>query len=95
MKFLAPWILIVVAAYEVLAALHHVVSPIPGQEERNADFLLESGAALKAIDAATLEYKVHLLLERPDRLEAMRERMREQAKPDAASSVLRLVSEHL
>ena len=30
MKFLAPWILIVVAAYEVLAALHHVVSPIPG-----------------------------------------------------------------
>jgi processive 1,2-diacylglycerol beta-glucosyltransferase len=72
-----------------------VVSPIPGQEERNADFLLESGAALKAIDAAALEYKVHLLLERPDRLRAMRERMREQAKPDAAVSVLRLVSEHL
>jgi processive 1,2-diacylglycerol beta-glucosyltransferase len=72
-----------------------VVSPIPGQEERNADFLLESGAALKAIDAAALEYKVHLLLERPDRLTAMRECMREQAKPDAAASVLRLVSEHL
>jgi processive 1,2-diacylglycerol beta-glucosyltransferase len=56
---------------------------------------LESGAALKAIDAAALEYKVHLLLERPDRLTAMRECMREQAKPDAAASVLRLVSEHL
>ena len=35
-----------------------VISPIPGQEERNADFLLEDGAALKAIDAAALEYKV-------------------------------------
>ena len=31
-----------------------LVSPIPGQEERNADYLLESGAAIKAVDGATL-----------------------------------------
>lgn len=72
-----------------------VISPIPGQEERNADFLLESGAALKAIDTAALEYKVRLLLQHPERLAAMRECMRANARPDAAASVLRLVAEHL
>jgi UDP-N-acetylglucosamine:LPS N-acetylglucosamine transferase len=39
-----------------------VVSPIPGQEERNADYLLENGAALKAHDAAGLEFRVQELL---------------------------------
>ncbi|TMB66567.1 MAG: galactosyldiacylglycerol synthase [Deltaproteobacteria bacterium] len=72
-----------------------VISPIPGQEERNADFLLESGAALKAIDAAALEYKLRLLLEQPQRLAAMRERMRAHAKPNAVANVLDLVSGRL
>ena len=72
-----------------------VISPIPGQEERNADFLLESGAALKAVDAASLEYKVRLLLEHPERLSVMRECMRAKARPHAAASVLKLVAERL
>jgi processive 1,2-diacylglycerol beta-glucosyltransferase len=72
-----------------------VIAPIPGQEERNADFLLESGAALKAIDAASLEYKVRLLLDDPARLTAMRECMRAKARPDAAPSVLKLIAERL
>lgn len=72
-----------------------VISPIPGQEERNADFLLESGAALKAIDAASLEYKVRLLLDEPKRLPAMRESMRAKARPHAAADVLKLVSGQL
>src|SRR5436190_21863703 len=70
-----------------------VISPIPGQEERNADFLLESGAALKALDAAALEYKVRLLLDEPGRLSTMRDRIRTHAKPNAARNVLQLVSE--
>ena len=72
-----------------------VVSPIPGQEERNADYLLESGVALKAVDAAALEYKVGMLLEHPDRIKAMKQRMREIAKPDAAATVLSIVSRSL
>jgi processive 1,2-diacylglycerol beta-glucosyltransferase len=72
-----------------------VVSPIPGQEERNADFLLESGAALKAVDAASLVYKVRRLLESPQELAAMRARMKSVARPDAASSVLAAVARHL
>ena len=38
-----------------------VHAPIPGQEERNCDYLLEQGAALKAIDASALEWRVREL----------------------------------
>jgi processive 1,2-diacylglycerol beta-glucosyltransferase len=72
-----------------------LVSPIPGQEERNADFLLESGVALKAVDAAALEFKVCRLLDEPQRLAAMRGRMAAVARPQAAAGVLQRVSEYL
>ncbi len=72
-----------------------VSSPIPGQEERNADFLLESGAALKAVDAASLEYKVSRLLAHPNELLVMRERMRVVARPQAAEAVLTILWQHL
>ena len=39
-----------------------VFDPIPGQEERNADFLLEVGAGVKAIGPVSLSYKVRTLL---------------------------------
>ena len=35
-----------------------IVNPIPGQESRNSDFLLENGAAIKVNSAALLGYKV-------------------------------------
>lgn len=63
-------------------------SPIPGQEERNADFLLEEGVALKASDAVTLEYRVRHLLEHPGRLAGMREKAALLARPYAARDVL-------
>jgi len=65
-----------------------VVSPIPGQEERNADFLLENGAALKACDAGALAYRVTSLLDDPNRLETLRKNSLRLGKPDAARSVL-------
>ena len=68
-----------------------IVSPIPGQEERNADYLLECGAALKAVDAASLQYKVSLLTDSKERLMAMRERIRAVARPHAAAAVLTTV----
>lgn len=65
-----------------------VNAPIPGQEERNADYLLEQGVALKAFDSVTLEYRIHLLLDRPEKLAAMRARARALGRPDAARVVL-------
>jgi processive 1,2-diacylglycerol beta-glucosyltransferase len=69
-----------------------LVSPIPGQEERNADYLLEAGAALKAADAATLEYKLGLLLADPARLRSMGEAAHRIGRPHAAQDVIALIS---
>lgn len=69
-------------------------SPIPGQEERNADFLLEQGVALKACDAVTLEYRLKHLLQHPDRLAEMRAKARALARPSAARHVLDILFTH-
>src|SRR5205823_4617340 len=71
---------------EVLArgAVMVIVNPIPGQESRNSDYLLESGAAIKANNIATLGYKINALLQDPDRLEQLRDNARRIAKPRAA-----------
>ena len=68
-----------------------VNAPIPGQEERNADFLLQQGVALKAPDAATLEYCVHELLLHPEKLAEMRARARAIGRAQAARAVLDVV----
>jgi processive 1,2-diacylglycerol beta-glucosyltransferase len=65
-----------------------VNAPIPGQEERNADYLLEQGVALKAFDAVTLEYRVRLLLDHPEQLQAMRAKALALGRPRAALDVL-------
>ena len=70
-----------------------VISPIPGQEERNADYLLENGAALKAHDAAGLEFRVKRLLENPKQLDLMRRNARDIGRPEAAEKVLKTVIE--
>jgi len=68
-----------------------VHAPIPGQEERNCDFLLEHGAALKAVDATALEWRVRRLMSNPDHLAALADRARALGRPDAARDVLRIV----
>ncbi len=71
-----------------------VNSPIPGQEERNADHLLEQGVALKACDMVTLEYRIRYLLENPARLAEMRTKAKALGRPDAARHVLAKVLAH-
>ncbi|MDC8758803.1 MGDG synthase family glycosyltransferase [Janthinobacterium fluminis] len=68
-----------------------VNSPIPGQEERNADFLLEQGVALKAFDAVTLEYRIRHLLDQPAKLADMAAKARALGRPGAARQVLQRV----
>lgn len=72
-----------------------VNAPIPGQEERNADFLVEQGVAMKAIDDITVEYRVSHLLAHPKVLAAMAARAREIALPGAAAQAMRIVLAHL
>jgi processive 1,2-diacylglycerol beta-glucosyltransferase len=64
-----------------------VVKPIPGQEERNADYLLENGVAVRANSGAHLVYKLRQLLGDPERLARMREAARRVSRPRAAYDV--------
>jgi len=66
-----------------------VVNPIPGQEEKNAIYLLENGAGLWCDNLHTLAFKVGELLREPARLEAMRQNALRIARPDAADRVAR------
>ncbi|MDR2852108.1 MAG: glycosyltransferase [Burkholderiaceae bacterium] len=65
-----------------------VHSPIPGQEEHTADFLLEQGVALKAIDGDAIAYRVAALLQAPERLAAMRQKSAALRRPQAGRFVL-------
>ncbi len=65
-----------------------VVNPIPGQESRNSDFLLENGAAIKVNNVATLAYKVTSLLRQPERLARLKENARHLGRPRAAFDVV-------
>jgi len=65
-----------------------VVNPIPGQEERNADHLLEEGAAIRCNNLPTISYKIDRLLDNPSRMLAMKKNIRRLARPRAAYDVV-------
>lgn len=66
-----------------------IVNPIPGQEERNADYLLEHGAAWKCNNIPVLPYKVHELLSSEAIVTSMKRSAQRIATPNAASAVSR------
>lgn len=70
-----------------------LINPIPGQEVRNADYLLENGAAVKASSSAALTGKVESLLSSEERLSEMRRRAKKLGRPKAAVAVARQVLE--
>ena len=70
-------------------------NPIPGQEERNADYLLENGVALRANSAANLVFKVRKLAGEGERLEKMSEAARRLSRPDAAFRIAERVAADL
>lgn len=72
-----------------------LINPIPGQEERNADFLLQEGVAVRADDPVTLRYRLQSLLADPTPLAVMRERALALARPDAARALLQQVTSSL
>jgi processive 1,2-diacylglycerol beta-glucosyltransferase len=70
-----------------------ILSPIPGQEERNSDHLLEEGVAIKCNDITILAYKLDRLLESPARLASMREAALRMSRPLAAQTIVRTLLE--
>jgi processive 1,2-diacylglycerol beta-glucosyltransferase len=67
-----------------------IVNPLPGQETRNSDFLLENGAAIKIGSLATMARKLEKLLRDPALLEQLKANARKLGRPRAAYDVARL-----
>ena len=70
-----------------------IMNPVPGQEERNADHLLEENAAIRCNNLPALRWKVEQLLSEPERLERMRSNARRLARPDAADVIVKKLLE--
>ena len=65
-----------------------LVNPIPGQEVRNGDYLMEQGAAIRCNTPATIGWKIDQVLREPGRLHRMQAAARRIGRPDAAADVL-------
>jgi len=68
-----------------------VINPIPGQEERNATYLLEHSAAVMAYDDAGLDYKLQNILTTPGQLSYMQSAARDISKPLAGFDIMEKV----
>ncbi len=66
-----------------------VVNPIPGQEERNSDHLLEKGCAIKCNNLPTLAYKIDELVSDKSRFEQMKRNVLKFGKPNSAEEIVR------
>jgi processive 1,2-diacylglycerol beta-glucosyltransferase len=65
-----------------------IVNPIPGQEERNSDHLLEEGVAIRCNNLPVLAYKIDRLLDDQARFAAMMESTKRLARPQAAFDIV-------
>jgi processive 1,2-diacylglycerol beta-glucosyltransferase len=68
-----------------------IPNPIPGQEERNAEYLTEYGAALIARSPGALSYKLGKFLSDPEMRVRMRAAALQRGRPRAAEEIVRAV----
>lgn len=64
-----------------------LVAPIPGQEQRNCEYLLEHGAAVRLYNYRDAAYFVESLLADKNKLDAMKQAAREIAFPEASQTI--------
>ncbi|MCD9188833.1 MAG: glycosyltransferase [Pyrinomonadaceae bacterium] len=70
-----------------------IVNPIPGQEERNSDHLLEKGCAIRCNNLPVLAYKIDELVNDNARFETMKANVLKFARPNAAREIVEKVAE--
>jgi len=66
-----------------------IINPIQGQEERNADHLLEEGVAIRCNNLPVLAYKLDRLIDDPKRLTMMQVNAKRLGKPHAAFDIVK------
>jgi len=65
-----------------------IANPIPGQEERNSDHLLEAAVAIRCNNLPTLSYKLDRLLADQARFKAMQANAKRMGRPNAAREIV-------
>ena len=70
-----------------------LVHPIPGQEERNVEFLMNNGMALRVTKTFPLDEALYHLFHSPVRMRTVRETIRAIGHPDAAERLVDYVTE--
>lgn len=68
-----------------------MVNPIPGQEERNVQFLLNNGVAMAISDTNTLDTIIYDLFGVPEKLELMKKSIELIRKPDATKNICEFI----
>jgi processive 1,2-diacylglycerol beta-glucosyltransferase len=64
-----------------------IVDPLPGQEDRNCNHLLEEGVAMRCNEITAIGYKIERILSEPGLLGRMRDRARRFGSPGAARAI--------
>ena len=68
-----------------------ILNPIPGQESRNSDYLLENGAGVKINNLPTLPMKLEAVMGDPAKMKWLRDNARRLGRPRAAFDVAQIV----
>ncbi|MDD5132785.1 MAG: glycosyltransferase [bacterium] len=74
-----------------------IINPIPGQEEKNSQFLCRHNVAIRLDNINNLQQTIEYLIRHPEKLETMQENARKIAKPNAslmaANAILELLNQ--
>ncbi len=63
------------------------VNPLPGQEDRNQEFFLNSGLALAVTKTFTIDEALYLLFNQPGRIELIKSEMKKISKPTSSETL--------
>ena len=72
-----------------------IINPIPGQEEENAEFLVNSGAAVWIKKGDNVDEIITTLLNDTKKLEDMKQRAIQIAKPNSTMDICDIIFQHL
>ena len=69
-----------------------LINPIPGQEDRNLEFLLNNGAAMAASETCPIDEVIYQILKNPERIELMKKSIAFLSKPDSTEKLCEFVA---
>lgn len=72
-----------------------IINPIPGQEEENAEFLVEHGAAVWIKKEDNIARKLKNLSRNPDLVKVMKEKSAELAKPNSTKEICEILYKNI